>query len=99
MNRRRFIALSAGASVAAGFSDLLVQQHVPIPIIDTHSSVRYNPFTRCDWPNSDQWLPFEEGLNLVRRYFMEKGQSAAEKDFWENYVTAYHWKKRDATQP
>lgn len=52
-----------------------------------------------DWPNSDQWLPFEDGLNLVRGYFMEKGQVAAEKYFWKNSVTAYKWKKRDATQP
>ena len=52
-----------------------------------------------DWPNSDQWLPFEDGLNLVRGYFMEKGQVAAEKYFWKNSVTAYSWKKRDVTQP
>ncbi len=52
-----------------------------------------------DWPNSDHWLPFEEGLNLVRAYFMEKGQAAAEKYFWRNSVAAYNWKKRDAAQP
>ena len=52
-----------------------------------------------DWPNGDQWLPFEDGLNLVRGYFMEKGQVAAEKYFWKNSVTAYNWKKRDVTQP
>ncbi|TDE15650.1 amidohydrolase family protein [Dyadobacter psychrotolerans] len=52
-----------------------------------------------DWPNSDQWLPFETGLNLVREYFMEKGQTAAEKYFWKNSVAAYNWRKRDVTQP
>ncbi|MCE6991191.1 amidohydrolase [Dyadobacter sp. CY323] len=52
-----------------------------------------------DWPNSDHWLPFEDGLNLVRTYFMEKGQAAAEKYFWKNSVAAYNWQKRDATQP
>ena len=52
-----------------------------------------------DWPNSDQWLPFDDGLNLVRSYFMEKGQAAAEKYFWKNSVAAYNWKKRDVTQP
>lgn len=52
-----------------------------------------------DWPNSDQWLPFEDGLGLVRRYFLEKGQSSAEKYFWKNSVAAYNWKKRDASQP
>ena len=52
-----------------------------------------------DWPNSDQWLPFEDGLKLVQTYFMEKGHSVAEKYFWKNSVAAYNWKKRDATQP
>jgi len=52
-----------------------------------------------DWPNSDQWLPFEDGLNLVRAYFMEKGQAVAEKYFWKNSVAAYNWQKRDVTQP
>lgn len=52
-----------------------------------------------DWPNSDQWLPFETGLNLVHGYFMEKGQAAAEKYFWKNSVAAYNWQKRDAKQP
>ncbi|MEO6286923.1 MAG: amidohydrolase family protein [Dyadobacter sp.] len=52
-----------------------------------------------DWPNSDQWLPFEDGLNLVREYFVKKGQSVAEKYFWKNSVAAYHWQKRDPSQP
>ncbi|TLV02097.1 amidohydrolase family protein [Dyadobacter luticola] len=52
-----------------------------------------------DWPNSDQWLPFEDGLKLVRTYFMEKGEKVAEKYFWKNSVAAYSWRKRDASQP
>lgn len=52
-----------------------------------------------DWPNSDQWLPFEDGLSLVRKYFMEKGHAAAEKYFWKNSVAAYNWQARDAAQP
>ena len=52
-----------------------------------------------DWPNSDHWLPFEDGLNLVREYFMEKGHTVAEKYLWKNSVAAYDWKKRDVTQP
>ncbi|SEJ36907.1 Predicted metal-dependent hydrolase, TIM-barrel fold [Dyadobacter sp. SG02] len=52
-----------------------------------------------DWPNSDQWLPFNQGLTLVRQYFMEKGHTAAEKYFWKNSVAAYRWQKRDASQP
>ncbi|MCF0069592.1 amidohydrolase [Dyadobacter sp. CY261] len=52
-----------------------------------------------DWPNSDQWLPVEAGLNLVRQYFLEKGHPVAEKYFWKNSVAAYHWQKRDSMQP
>ena len=52
-----------------------------------------------DWPNSDQWLPVNNGLRLVREYFIEKGQRAAEKYFWKNSVAAYRWIKRDPLQP
>jgi predicted TIM-barrel fold metal-dependent hydrolase len=52
-----------------------------------------------DWPNSDQWLPFDVGLRLVREYFATKGRTVAEKYFWKNSVAAYHWLKRDPSQP
>ncbi|WP_420150555.1 amidohydrolase family protein [Spirosoma sp.] len=52
-----------------------------------------------DWPNSDQWLPFNAGLNLVKEYFTAKGRTVAEKYFWKNSVAAYHWKKRSPLQP
>ncbi len=52
-----------------------------------------------DWPNSDQWLPFEDGFNLVNAYFKEKGRTASEKYFWKNSVKAYSWNKRDGSQP
>lgn len=52
-----------------------------------------------DWPNSDKWLPFEDGLKLVHAYFMEKGHTAAEKYFWKNSVAAYSWQKREPSQP
>ena len=52
-----------------------------------------------DWPNSDQWLPFDVGLRLVREYFTAKGRTVAEKYFWKNSVAAYHWQKRDPSQP
>ena len=52
-----------------------------------------------DWPNSDQWLPFDVGLRLVGEYFTAKGQAVAEKYFWKNSVAAYRWVKRDPSQP
>ena len=52
-----------------------------------------------DWPNSDQWAPFEVELRLVREYFTAKGHAVAEKYFWKNSVAAYRWVKRDDSQP
>jgi predicted TIM-barrel fold metal-dependent hydrolase len=52
-----------------------------------------------DWPNSDNWRPYEDVLSLVQEYFAGKGGAAAEKYFWKNSVKAYRWVKRDATQP
>lgn len=52
-----------------------------------------------DWPNSDQWEPYEVELQLVRQYFTAKGRSVAEKYFWKNSVAAYRWVKRDDSQP
>jgi L-fuconolactonase len=52
-----------------------------------------------DWPNSDQWAPYPEVLHIVRKYFTGKGPVASEKYFWRNSIAAYHWIKRDATQP
>lgn len=52
-----------------------------------------------DWPNSDSWLPFENGLRLVQEYFKAKGPAAAEKYFWKNSIAAYSWKQREASQP
>jgi predicted TIM-barrel fold metal-dependent hydrolase len=52
-----------------------------------------------DWPNADNWAPFEAGLSIVREYFIGKGRAAAEKYFWKNSVTAYHWIRRDPSQP
>ncbi|MVM40014.1 amidohydrolase family protein [Spirosoma sp. HMF3257] len=52
-----------------------------------------------DWPNSDQWLPFSAGLSLVNEYFTAKGRTVAEKYFWKNSAAAYHWLKRDPSQP
>jgi L-fuconolactonase len=52
-----------------------------------------------DWPNSDQWGTYAQGVKVVHEYFMAKGPAAAEKYFWKNSVAAYRWVKRDAGQP
>jgi L-fuconolactonase len=51
-----------------------------------------------DWPNSDQWAPYEQVLRVVREYFAAKGP-AAEKYFWKNSTAAYRWRAREAGQP
>ena len=52
-----------------------------------------------DWPNSDNWGTYAEGLTVVREYFATKSAEAAAKYFWKNSQAAYRWKKRDASQP
>lgn len=53
-----------------------------------------------DWPNSTgNWVPYETMLQIVQTYFQTRGRAAAEKYFWKNSVAAYHWVKRDSTQP
>jgi predicted TIM-barrel fold metal-dependent hydrolase len=52
-----------------------------------------------DWPNGDQWGTYPQVLRIVREYFTSKGHAAAEKYFWKNSLAAYHWKKREPTQP
>ena len=52
-----------------------------------------------DWPNSDLWATYPLVLKIVREYFTAKGTEVAEKYFWKNSLAAYHWKKRDASQP
>jgi L-fuconolactonase len=52
-----------------------------------------------DWPHSDRWGLYHEGLKVVREYFEAKGQAAAEKYFWRNSVKAYRWVHRAKNQP
>ena len=52
-----------------------------------------------DWPNADNWAPFETGLGIVREYFTGKGRAAAEKYFWKNSISAYQWIRREPSQP
>jgi len=49
-----------------------------------------------DWPHSDRWGLYHEGLKVVREYFEAKGQAVAEKYFWRNSVKAYRWVHRGA---
>lgn len=48
-----------------------------------------------DWPNSDQWAPYETVLDMARTYFATKTAAQAEKYFWKNSVAAYRWVKRN----
>lgn len=48
-----------------------------------------------DWPNSDNWLPYAAGFELVKSYFA--GKDAA-KYFAKNSKAAYRWKARSAAQ-
>jgi predicted TIM-barrel fold metal-dependent hydrolase len=51
-----------------------------------------------DWPNSTgNWAPYE--TMILQTYFQTRGRAAAEKYFWKNSVAAYHWIKRDGSQP
>lgn len=52
-----------------------------------------------DWPHSDRWGQYPEGLKVVREYFEAKGQAVAEKYFWRNSVKAYRWIHRAKNQP
>lgn len=47
-----------------------------------------------DWPNSDQWAPYETVFRLVQEFFTGKGAMAAAKYFAENSRAAYRWKDR-----
>jgi predicted TIM-barrel fold metal-dependent hydrolase len=52
-----------------------------------------------DWPNSDLWAPYPKVFHVVHDYFTRKGPAVAEKYFWKNSIAAYHWVKRDPSQP
>lgn len=52
-----------------------------------------------DWPNCDHWGTYAEVLSLARGYLAEKSDEAAEKFFWKNSLAAYHWVRRDKSQP
>jgi L-fuconolactonase len=52
-----------------------------------------------DWPNSDQWAPYADTFDLVKRYVTGRGPQALEKFFWKNSISVYRWQHRAAAQP
>ncbi len=52
-----------------------------------------------DWPNSDRWGSYPQVLKIVLEYFTAKGTAVAEKFFWKNSSAAYHWVRRETSQP
>jgi L-fuconolactonase len=47
-----------------------------------------------NWPVCERAGDFSVGLNVVKDYFVEKGEPAAAKFFRENAAAAYRWEKR-----
>jgi predicted TIM-barrel fold metal-dependent hydrolase len=47
-----------------------------------------------NWPVSDLVAPYPDVLKVVREYFDQKGQEAADKYFWKNSQAAYRWVSR-----
>ena len=47
-----------------------------------------------DWPHSDNFGSYHEGLAIVKAFFENKGRQASEKYFWRNSQAAYRWKSR-----
>jgi predicted TIM-barrel fold metal-dependent hydrolase len=52
-----------------------------------------------DWPNGPAVNNLPAIVEIVRDYFLGKGQAVAEKYFWKNSVAAYKWVRRDPSQP
>ena len=51
-----------------------------------------------DWPNSDNWAPYERVFAIVKQYFAGKTPEANAKYFARNSKAAYRWKPRTAAQ-
>jgi L-fuconolactonase len=52
-----------------------------------------------DWPNSDTVGEYAQVFRIVHDYVSTKPRSVQEKYFWKNSKQAYHWIKRDTSQP
>lgn len=64
----------------------------------------YNPMLDFIWDIfGEDYIVFagrnKAALDILRTYFTDKSQPAAEKFFWKNSVPAYKWVRRDSTQP
>jgi L-fuconolactonase len=51
-----------------------------------------------DWPNSDHVTSFAQTMSIVQKYIATKSPAAAEKYYWKNSRSAYHWQPRMPTQ-
>jgi L-fuconolactonase len=52
-----------------------------------------------DWPNSELWASYDDVFRLAQDFLSSKDSVAQEKVYWRNSLKAYHWTKRDASQP
>jgi L-fuconolactonase len=52
-----------------------------------------------DWPNNDLWAEYAHIFKIVHDYVSAKPREVQEKYFWKNSRVAYHWVKRDGSQP
>ena len=54
-----------------------------------------------DWPQSEnlELNSYPNVMTVARAYVTRKGPAAMEKVFWRNSIPAYHWVRRDSTQP
>jgi len=51
-----------------------------------------------DWPNSDNWAPYDQVFEIVKQFFAGKTPEARAKYFARNSKAAYRWKPRTAAQ-
>jgi predicted TIM-barrel fold metal-dependent hydrolase len=52
-----------------------------------------------DWPNSDQFAEFPDVFRLAHEFISAKDKPSQEKFYWETSLKAYHWVKRNSSQP
>ncbi len=55
-------------------------------------------FFGSDWPNSDSLATYDETFGVAQRYIATRTESAQQKYFWKNSISAYKWRPRTAAQ-